>query len=428
MGESNLAVDNFEYIDPITNVYNKYYLEKFYKDYKDKIIGLAILDFDNFKYINDTYGHIFGDKVLILLAQKLKKLNEDKGFIVRFSGDKFIVLYVDRPLEEINESITKIIDEFEDVFEFEGKKFLMTVSAGIYLGKPNEDLYEIIRRADVALNYSKRTKVNKMTVFEGILEEKIVRKTKLMACLKKALEDDEFYLVYQPIYDINLERIYEVEALARWKNKEFGEVPPVEFIPILEETGLIIDFGYAVLEKVFRQIKEWENMNINLTVNINISPVQISDMNFIEKVKSLKEKYNIDTNRIVFEITETQLIKADSKKRQIIKKLQELGISLALDDYGSDYSQINNVIKIPAKYIKISKEIVDLISEDYRVKLMIKCFIDLFNSLGYLIVAEGIESMHQFEYLKEIGCHKIQGYYISRPVDKEEIVKLVKHN
>lgn len=168
MGESNLAVDNFEYIDPITNVYNKYYLEKFYKDYKDKIIGLAILDFDNFKYINDTYGHIFGDKVLILLAQKLKKLNEDKGFIVRFSGDKFIVLYVDRPLEEINESITKIIDEFEDVFEFEGKKFLMTVSAGIYLGKPNEDLYEIIRRADVALNYSKRTKVNKMTVFEGI--------------------------------------------------------------------------------------------------------------------------------------------------------------------------------------------------------------------------------------------------------------------
>lgn len=421
------SIEDLTFKDNLTGIYNRNYLEKFYIDKKDKNLAVVFLDFDNFKYINDTYGHNFGDKVLIKATEKIKGCIKDNGVLFRFGGDEFIIVFEEKDLSRVKNIVEKVIDNFNNVFKLEEKEIFLTLSAGIYMSQPNEELYEIIRRADLALYVSKKEGKSKFTVFEGKIEEQIKRRTELLVRLKKAIENKEFYLIYQPIFDVNQSKIFEVEILTRWRCGDLGEISPVEFIPLLEETGLIREFGYFVLEEAFKQIKMWDERGLELRVNINISPIQLRDKNLVINIKRLKEEYNIDLNRVIIEITETQMVKNDEVQNKTLRSLEELGISLAVDDYGTAYAQILNAIMVPAKEIKIAKEIIDLIDKDNRVKLMVKYMIELFRSLGYLVVAEGVENKSQFDYLKEFGCDKIQGYYIAKPMDNESVIKLIKN-
>ena len=421
------SIEDLTFKDNLTGIYNRNYLEKFYIDKKDKNLAVVFLDFDNFKYINDTYGHNFGDKVLIKATEKIKGCIKDNGVLFRFGGDEFIIVFEEKDLSRVKNIVEKVIDNFNNVFKLEEKEIFLTLSAGIYMSQPNEELYEIIRRADLALYVSKKEGKSKFTVFEEKIEEQIKRRTELLVRLKKAIENKEFYLIYQPIFDVNQSKIFEVEILTRWRCGDLGEISPVEFIPLLEETGLIREFGYFVLEEAFKQIKMWDERGLELRVNINISPIQLRDKNLVINIKRLKEEYNIDLNRVIIEITETQMVKNDEVQNKTLRSLEELGISLAVDDYGTAYAQILNAIMVPAKEIKIAKEIIDLIDKDNRVKLMVKYMIELFRSLGYLVVAEGVENKSQFDYLKEFGCDKIQGYYIAKPMDNESVIKLIKN-
>ncbi|WDC84808.1 EAL domain-containing protein [Caloramator sp. mosi_1] len=180
------------------------------------------------------------------------------------------------------------------------------------------------------------------------------------------IDNNEFYLVYQPILDLETLKIQKVEALARLKCEKLGYVPPSDFIPLLEQTGLIKEFGYIILEKVFNQIKVWKHKGIELDVNINISPLQLRDKNFISKLNKLREVYEVDLTKITFEITENQMLQCDELQHTILNEIRKMGISLSIDDYGNDYSQMTNLIKIPAKEIKISKEIISSIEKDKK--------------------------------------------------------------
>ncbi|CDF58779.1 putative bifunctional diguanylate cyclase/phosphodiesterase [Thermobrachium celere] len=420
-------IDYLTFRDYLTGIYNRNYLEKFFRDKNYKNLAVVFLDFDNFKYINDTYGHHFGDKVLIKSAEKINSLINDEGELFRFGGDEFIIILVNKSLSEVEGVVQRIIDEFNCVFELEGKEIFLTLSAGIYMAKSYEDLYEIIRKADSALYVSKKEGKSKFTVFEEKIESQIKRRAELLVRLKKAVENKEFYLIYQPIFDVSKSKVLEVEVLTRWKCEDLGEISPSEFIPLLEETGLIREFGYFVLEEAFKQLKIWDDIGLELKLNINISPIQLRDKKLVLNIKKLKEKYKIDLSRVIIEITETQMIKNDEVQNKTLNQLEQLGISLAIDDYGTAYSQILNTVMVPAKEIKIAKEIIDLIDKDIRVNLMVKYMIELFRNLGYLVVAEGVENKQQFEFLKEFRCDKIQGYYIAKPMDNASIIELIKN-
>ncbi|GFR35522.1 hypothetical protein TCEA9_13340 [Thermobrachium celere] len=212
------------YIDNLMKINSLNFLEKFFRDKNYKNLAVVFLDFDNFKYINDTYGHHFGDKVLIKSAEKINSLINDEGELFRFGGDEFIIILVDKSLSEVERVVQRIIDEFNCVFELEGKEIFLTLSAGIYMAKPYEDLYEIIRKADSALYVSKKEGKSKFTVFEEKIESQIKRRAELLVRLKKAVENKEFYLIYQPIFDVSKSKVLEVEVLTRWKCEDLGEI------------------------------------------------------------------------------------------------------------------------------------------------------------------------------------------------------------
>ncbi|KRQ85812.1 Cyclic di-GMP phosphodiesterase Gmr [Caloramator mitchellensis] len=404
------------FIDELTLIPNRNYFYEYYEKNKNKKLGAILLDIDNFKYLNNAYGFNFGDKLLVSFSNKLKNNLYDNSILFKFYEDEFLVLMHDKELSYIKRYAENLMKQLSAFYLLEDKGISLTVSTGIHVSDKEETANEFLRKLDSAMSVSKSKGKYRSTVYNSDIEMKIKRKAELILNLKKALINEEFYVVYQPIYDLNLNKIVDVEALARWRNTEFGEISPVEFIPLLEESGLINEFGIYMIKKVFGQVNKWNSDGIKLRTNINISPKQLSNIDFVDSILKLGKQYNIDFKKIVFEITETNATNIDELQNHMLDKITDLGIEFALDDYGDAYSQITNVFKIPVKEIKICKELIDKIEEDYRVRLMIKKFIETFLELGIDVIAEGVENLSQLNLLRDLGCTKVQGYYISKPV------------
>lgn len=277
--------DKKYYYDYLTNLPNRYFLYEYYSSSNSQFV-VALLDFDNFTYINDSYGHHFGDKVLVEISKMLLEIVKEKGKIFRFGGDEFVVLFHCN-LDEAISVIENVIETFNYVFKVEEKDILTTVSAGIYVSKVSEHMDDIIRKADAAMFEAKKLGESKYVIFDKTIEDKIIEKAEMMLDIKKAMLNNEFYLLFQPIYDLRVNRIREVEALARWKNDKYGDISPSRFVPLLEETGLIKEFGIFIIENVFKQIKDWRNKGIELKVNINVSPLQLREDEFSLNLMSL---------------------------------------------------------------------------------------------------------------------------------------------
>lgn len=254
------------------------------------------------------------------------------------------------------------------------------------------------------------------------------RKTRLIIELKKAINNDEFYVLYQPIYNLKEKKIKNVEALARWKNDTLGEVSPAEFIHVLEELGMINEFGILIVEKIFKQIKKWKEDNLDINVNINISPLQLKYFHKNGELNILKDRYQIDFKRITFELTEGQLKDLDEEDKNTLMGLKEMGAKISLDDFGRGYSRLFNLFTLPINEIKVDRDIIKSIEDDYRTRKMLECFIKLTKEFGYDIVAEGVETKSQLILLNEMGCNYIQGYYISKPISGAEVLDLVNKN
>ncbi|WP_163195645.1 EAL domain-containing protein [Clostridium thermarum] len=284
---------------------------------------------------------------------------------------------------------------------------------------------EIIRKANIAMYHSKQKGKNRYTFFNEDMDYAIKKKADLILKLKKAVEEDkEFYVVYQPIYNVESRKIEAVEALARWNNNKYSEISPSEFIPLLEETGLIEKFGLNIIERIFRDINTFNKNGFDIRFNINISPVQIRNNDFFYHINTLMKKYSINIKNIFFELTETQILNLNEDK---INEIIERGAQIALDDFGTGYSSIINVMQLPISEIKIDKFIIDNIEEDEKARILIEAIVYIAGKLRTEVVVEGVENKKQYDILKKLGVKNIQGYLISKPKIMEDLIMDLKN-
>lgn len=433
--ERKIVEERIEYLayhDLLTRLPNKIYFASKLKEAMNNGQGAVLFaGIDNFKNINDTLGHDYGDLLLTICSELLKLLIEDYGIIARFGGDVFSILIYNIDRKEMLDNIcNEIISSFRNPFELRDMQVYCTVSIGVAVFPSNgEKAEEILKNADTAMYDSKTTGKNNYSFYNKKIAEKIMRKNDLENGLRNAIENNELQLYYQPQVSIKNYKIKGLEALLRWISPKFGFVSPDEFIPIAEETGLIIKIGAWVLDSACKQCKEWVDKGYKFdTISINISPVQLDKKYFLQLVNKVIAENNINPQIIEFEITEGTLIKSISEHAELLRELMSMGIRISIDDFGKGYSSLNYLTALPINTLKIDKSFIDTINEDRKQRAIVKCIIRLARALKYSVVAEGVEEKVQKDQLETMGCNCIQGYYYSKPLPEKEFEKLLIKN
>nr|WP_276575880.1 GGDEF domain-containing phosphodiesterase [Oceanirhabdus seepicola] len=426
-------IEKMAYYDDLTNLYNRngctIQINNKLNEIKNKNSGniaVFLLDLDNFKNINDIYGHSAGDYILQKVAPRIMESSKENELFARFGGDEFIAIIYDYPnLEYVEERAKDILNKFKEPFYLKSKEIFITASIGIAVNtseKTNSD--ELFKNADSAMYRAKIKGKNSFCFFNKDLYEKNMKRLSIEEDLNKAIKKNEFFLVYQPKINIKSNKVEGFEALIRWNHPSKGIIPPMEFIPIAEQTGLIREIDFWVMEEVFTQLKSWEKKGIDMgVISLNISPNQLKDTKIINRVKKLIKEIYIDINKIQIEITENMFIESFENAKDIVLKLKELGFKISLDDFGKGYSSLNYLKWLPIDVLKIDKSFVDGIHNDEYE--LIDLIISLAHRLKLEIVAEGVEYYDQYEYLKNNKCDVIQGYYIAKPLSIEDAEKFI---
>lgn len=393
-----------------------------------KKLALLFIDMDNFKYINDTMGHEFGDELINKASQRLKTALNDFGILYRLSGDEFILLIHDIENKfKAEEFMCQILDSFKDEFEIRNSVLHITFSIGAALypdhGNRIEDL---IKCADIAMYKAKEQGKNRYVLYDKDMDKAFSERMIIEKLLHTAMEKEEFEVHYQPQFDIQTQKVTGLEALLRWKSSELGNVSPIKFIPVAEDTHLIIPLGEWVLNQACIFIKELHDKGLkDLTVSVNISTIQILQSGFTQKIIDIIDSYKLNPECIELEITETILIESFTTVLKKLNKLKGMGIRIALDDFGKGYSSLNYLKQLPISTLKIDKSFIDSVSTDEEGRTITRHIITLGRSLGMTIIAEGVEYTEQLEYLKKYHCDRIQGYLFSKPLPGEEVKKLL---
>jgi diguanylate cyclase (GGDEF)-like protein/PAS domain S-box-containing protein len=392
--------------------------------------AVFFIDLDNFKNINDTMGHDYGDKLLIYLAKQMEVLIIDKDTICRLGGDEFILLhpYVDEA--EVESYAKALLALFNNFFEIDNKRMYITASIGVALyPKDGNDTSTILKNADSAMYKAKDLGKNQFARFDEEMYLKLERKTCIDRILRNAIENNELSIHYQPQYDAKTNEIFGFEALLRLNSVELGFVSPVEFIPIAEESGYIVQMDKWVLNETCRQSVEWLHAGYKFkSISINVSTVDMHQIDFLETVKGVFENTGINPNIVELEITETVLMESLETNIKILKELMDMGVRVALDDFGTGYSSLNYLMKIPISTLKIDKSFIDNITSNIQNESIIKNIIQMAHSMELKVVAEGVETEHQLSILKEKKCDYIQGYYYSKPLSVTDTEKLLLKN
>lgn len=427
---------NMAYYDSLTGLPNRRYFEKILKNilafnensYEANKGIVLFLDLDNFKNINDTLGHDVGDKLLKIIANKLKEVLRKEDIISRFGGDEFLILQPNiNTYEEAVESVNRIIDIFKDLWILGEHKLYITPSIGITVYPDDgEDVNIILRNADTAAYDAKFSGKNGYKFFEKSMFDQVLRKTEVEKALREAVKNNEFELYYQPQVEVSTGRIVSLEALMRWKNPELGFVSPVEFIPIAEETGLIVDIGEWVIRAACKQNKEWKSKGYCYdTIAVNVSSLQLRQRGFVELVKNILKEIGLKPEFLELEITESVLMESLEKSVEILNELRKIGVKTALDDFGTGYSSLNYLMKIPIDTLKIDKTFIDNVSTNYSQKSIIEGIIIIAHEMALDVVAEGVEVQEQLKILADKKCDKIQGYLFSKPYEAKDIEKIL---
>ncbi len=422
-------INHLAYYDSLTDLPNRLL---FVNDLKTALNNsskgaLMFIDIDNFKLVNDTLGHDYGDLLLIIFSQLIVACIKGFGKMYRISGDEFMILVkkFNSP-DELLKLCEKIFCYLKNPFEVKNNEIHVTISMGITLfPKDSRDIGELYKYADLALYRAKVKGKNTFTFFQRSIFNSYRRKNDIKEELKTAIKNREFYIQYQPQVNTAKNQITGFEALLRWQNSRLGFVPASEFIPIAEMTGNIVEIGEWVLESVCKTICEMGSKNYILKkISVNVSPIQLKKDDFADKFITTYEKYNIPPSLLEIEITEGTLIDLFNYKIETINKLLKTGVKISIDDFGKGYSSLNYLTTLPINTIKIDKSFIDNIY-DKKNKSIIKCMIDLSKSLNYEIIAEGVETKKQLNLLSEIGCNIIQGYYFSRPLSPDKAEKFL---
>ena len=422
----NESLEHLAFHDPLTGLPNRIYFNEiiesilFRAKKVESKVALMFIDIDDLKDINDSQGHNFGDKVLKLASEQLKHFEKDDIKIFRFGGDEFLVVMSN--IFSINSVIT-ISDTILEAFN----AVSINLSAGISIypddAKSTEDL---LKYADMAMYHVKATGKNSSIFFEQLMHQQLVERLTLEEKLSDALEKNKFILHYQPQYDISTKRLRGFEALLRWYDEGLGWVRPDLFIPIAEDTKLIIPIGLWVIEKTFQTLEKWKKFyDFEGIISINVSPVQLKDTNFVYEFENLLKKYDVNPRSIEIEITEGVLIDNTEQTIQTLNTIKNLGVGISLDDFGTGYSSLNYLRELPLTTLKIDKAFIENITTPNSLEAEITdSIISLVSKMGLDTIAEGVENVEQFEALKKINCRTSQGFLMGRPMPENECEKL----
>jgi diguanylate cyclase (GGDEF)-like protein/PAS domain S-box-containing protein len=392
--------------------------------------AIMFLDLDNFKYINDTYGHSIGDKVLIEVGIRLKTLANDETNIYRFGGDEFIILMDQvKDLNEVKGMADKIIDLFQEKYMIGDQSFYLSTSIGIVLYPfDGVEAHDLLKHADSAMYKAKEKGKSQYQFFNRTMNKEISDKMYIHNNLRSALENKEFELYFQPQVETKTKKIIGFEALIRWNSKEFGFVPPDKFIKVAEESDMIVKIGNWVIKEASIFSKEInKDRKEPVVVSVNVSSVQLMQDDFIRNVKDILEQVNVDPSYIGMEITETALMKSFEANAKKIWKLKDMGIQTGLDDFGTGYSSLNYLRQLPINILKIDKSFIDDLAKKNQHNLT-EDIVMISQKLGLQVVAEGVESEEQFGLLSDYRCDIIQGYYISKPLPKKDALLFISNN
>jgi diguanylate cyclase (GGDEF)-like protein len=386
-------------------------------------VGVMFIDLDRFKNVNDTLGHAVGDQLLQQVSERLTRSVRSGDTVGRLGGDEFaIVLSNFSSALDANLVAQKIMAGFDEPFRLEGSDIYVTASIGITLYPDDSaDQDTLIKNADAAMYRAKEAGRNSYQFYTSGMNARAVETLSLESNLRRALERSEFLLHFQPKASVAGGHIIGTEALLRWQHPERGLVSPGEFMPVLEETGLIVPAGNWVLRSVCSQIKAWERQGIELLpVAVNLSARQFIARDFGPMIRRLLEEHKIDPVLLELEITESSLMTNTEDAARTLEYLSSLGVGLAIDDFGTGYSSLSYLKRFPLDALKIDRSFVRDLTTDVDDATITRAVISMAHNLSLKVIAEGVETEAQLAFLAEHGCDQIQGYYFSRPLPADE--------
>ena len=418
------------YYNPLTNLPNG---TKFSKEIRniintDSKFALAYIDIDNFKYINDSLGHYRGDEFLKYTADKISQQVKEPDMVAHFGTDEFVVLIRDyKTEEELNKKLEQIKNSIGTSWNSGAREFFISMSIGVAVYPENGTTFDtLFKNADIALVFAKKDGKNKIQFFDESIHEETMRYIQMTTKLQKALSNKEFENYYQPQIDLQTGKIIGVEALVRW-NSEGVFISPADFIPAAEISGQIYELERRIINNVLKQKKRWEEEGLkDLMVSINLSGKSLISKTDFEQIETILSKYHQDYSSITFEITETAAISNIDLAIERLNALRNKGLKIALDDFGTGYSSITYLHKLPIDIIKLDRSYTNIHCCAMKESAIARFIVMLAHDLGMKVIAEGIETLEQLTYLKDIGCDYGQGYYIGRPMKVDDINKLLK--
>ncbi|CEG25934.1 bifunctional diguanylate cyclase/phosphodiesterase [Bacillus sp. B-jedd] len=390
-----------------------------------KVMAVMYFDLDQFKLINDSLGHTFGDKLLKAVAKRLQSSIRQDDLVSRWGGDEFTILLMNIKEREIKIVAQRILNVFEKSFSVEGKELFITPGIGIslypYDGVTTE---ELLRKADIAMYQAKKEGRNNYQFYNDKLDKQSIERLEIENQLRKALERNEFTLEYQPIIELSTEKLTGVEALIRWKSPVLGQLSPNSFIPVAEETGMILPIGEWVLKTACQQMKNWLDNGIGLsTISVNISLRQFYQPDLVPMISEVIKETGIHPSNLTIEITESMTMDVTIAKN-ILQDLKSIGVNISIDDFGTGYSSLSYLKRFPIDFLKIDQSFIRDIANSKDDENIATTILLMGRNLGLNVIAEGVETKEQLSILRSNQCHEAQGYLFSRPLSPEKLEQL----
>ncbi len=406
-------------------------IERTRRDRKE-LFAVLFLDFDRFKVINDSLGHAEGDNLLMQIARRLESSLRSGDVVARLGGDEFTIL-----VNKLDDSAValrvadRIQKNLQSPFEVSGSEIFISASIGIALSTTDHDKAEdMLRDADIAMYRAKAKGKAQHQVFDQAMHEQALAQLRIETELRQAIEQKEFCLHYQPIFNLKNNQVVGFESLVRWQHPEIGIIPPHEFIPVAEDNGLIIPLGQWILNESCRQLREWQisyPAASRLTISVNLSFKQFLKLDLAEQVAATLEATGLGAQFLKLEITESHLMENSEKAVSIMNRLRSLGVELSLDDFGTGYSSLSYLHRLPVSYLKVDRSFISQMIESAENSEIVSTIVKLAQNLKMKIIAEGIETEEQLVQLQILGCEYGQGYLFAKPMDAVAAVVIIKN-
>lgn len=432
--ENEEKLKQLAYYDSLTGLPNRKMMfdeiDRLVASYHTEKKGFIILylDLDDFKKVNDTASHSAGDIILVKIVQRWKALIRECDILGRFGGDEFgLLITTDMDDNELMKYVERFRDALKESLLIARKEFFITASYGIVrFPKDGLNVTELMMNADIAMNKAKAAGKNEVRTFDYVMQDDILKRLELENGLLNCIKNNELRVVFQPLFECKTKKLRGFEALVRWNYPAMGLVSPASFIPIAEETGMINEIGRWIISSVLTRFIEFhKSYQSYVVVSINISVVQLAEPSFVPMLQEALEETGFNSSLLELEITESVMISFPEHIIDVLNQLRDLGIRIALDDFGTGYASLSYLQMLPINVLKIDKTFIDKIDRQDSESNIVGYIIYLAHQLGIEVVAEGVETEEQLDYLIEQNCDYVQGYLLSRPLEEDKVIKLL---